>query len=73
MGRLREPHLCSMKQHQKPCNKSKKVIVRGKRSKTMNEVKPVRNIDKNPESFLEIRPVQKEVSPSHELQYHAYE
>ena len=39
------------------------VINRGKRSKTLNEVKPVENINKNPESFLEISPVQKEVPP----------
>ena len=31
----------------------KKVIDRGKRSKTQNEVKPVENIDKNMQSFLE--------------------
>ena len=39
----------------------------------MSEVKPVENISKNPQSFLEIRPVQKEVLPSHKLQDHAYE
>ena len=39
----------------------------------MNEVKPVENISKNLQSFLEISPVQKEVFPSHKLQYHAYE
>ena len=32
----------------------KKVIDRGKRSKTMSEVKPVKNISKNLQSFLEI-------------------
>ena len=36
---------------------------RGKRSKTLNEVKPVENISKNLQSFLEISPVQKEVLP----------
>ena len=51
----------------------KKVIDRGKRSKTLSEVKPVENISKNPQSFLEISPVQKEVLPSHKLQDHAYE
>ena len=30
---------------------------RGKRSKTLSEVKPVKNINKNLQSFLEIRPV----------------
>ena len=33
----------------------------GKRSKTLSEVKPVENISKNLQSFLEISPVQKEV------------
>ena len=55
----------------KPCIKTKNVIDRGKRSKTLNEVKPVAKICKNPHSFLEISPVQKEVLPSHKLQDHA--
>ena len=38
----------------------KKVIFRGKRSKTLSEVKPVENISKNLQSFLEIIEVQKE-------------
>ena len=42
---------------------TKKVIDRGKRSKTMSEVKPVKNISKNLLRFLEISPVQKEVVP----------
>ena len=37
----------------------KKVIDRGKRSKTLSEVKPVENISKNLQSFLEISLVQK--------------
>ena len=49
-----------MKQNQKPCTKLKKVIDRGKRSKTLSEVKPVKNINKNLQSFLEISPVPKE-------------
>ena len=49
------------------------VIDRGKRSKTLSEVKPVENINKNLESFLEISNVQKEVLLSHKLQDHAYE
>ena len=36
-------------------------------------VKPVENISKNMQSFLEILPVQKEVLPSHKLRNHAYE
>ena len=39
----------------------KKVIDRGKRSKTLSEVKPVKNIIKNLQSFLEVHPMQKEV------------
>ena len=49
------------------------VINRGKRRKTLSEVKPVKNISKNPQSFLEISPVQKDVVLSHKLQDHAYE
>ena len=44
-----------MKQNQKRCITTKKVIDRGKRSKTLNEVKLVENISKNPQSFLESR------------------
>ena len=47
------------------------MIERGKRSKTLSEVKPVENIRKNLQSFLEISPMQKEVLPSHNLQDHA--
>ena len=39
----------------------KKVIDWGKKSKTLSEVKPVENISKNLQSFLEISLVQKEV------------
>ena len=39
----------------------KKVSDRGKRSKTLSEVKPVENISKSLQSFLEISPMQKEV------------
>ena len=46
---------------------------KGKRIKILSEVKPVENISKNLQSFLEIRPVQKEVLLSHKLQDHAYE
>ena len=42
-----------MKQNQKPYTKTKKVIDKGK-SKTLKEVKPVKNISKNLQSFLEI-------------------
>ena len=49
------------------------MIDREKRSKTLSEVKPVENISKNLQSFLEIRPVQKEVLLSHKLRDHAYE
>ena len=39
----------------------------------MSEVKPVQNISKNLQSFLEISTVQKEVLPSHKVQDHAYD
>ena len=45
----------------------KKVTDRGKRSNTLSEVKSVKNISKNLQSFLEISPMQKEVLPSHKL------
>ena len=44
-----------------------------KRSKTLSEAKPVENIRKNLQSFLEISPEQKEVLPSQKMQDHAYE
>ena len=44
-----------------------------KGSKTLSEVKPVENVSKNQQSFLEVSPGQKEVVPSHKLQDHAYE
>ena len=46
--------------------------LREKRSKTLSEVKPVKNISKNLQSSLELSPVKKEVCPSHKLQDHAY-
>ena len=49
------------------------MIDRGKRSKTLSEVKQVENISKNLQSFLEIRAVQKEILPSNKLRDHAYE
>ena len=51
----------------------KKVIDREKKCKTLSEVKPVENISKNPESFLEISRMQKEVLTSHRLRDHAYD
>ena len=41
----------------------KKVIDRGKRNKSLKEVKPLKNISKNPQSFIEIRLMEKEVLP----------
>ena len=49
------------------------MIDRGKRSKTLSEVKLVENISKNLQSFLEISPVRKKVLPSYKLRDHAYE
>ena len=40
---------------------TKKVIDAGKRSKTLSEVKPVKNVSKNPQSFLGISTLQNEV------------
>ena len=40
---------------------------------TMNKVKPVKNININLQSLLEIGSVQMKVFPSHKLQKHAYE
>ena len=55
------------------CTTRKKVIDRGKGSTTLSEVKPVKNISMNLQSFLEKSPVLKEVLLSHKLQDHAYE
>ena len=49
------------------------MINREKRSKTLSEVKPVGNISKNLQSFLEMRPEQKENLPSHKLRDPAFE
>ena len=49
----------------KNCTMMKKVIDRGKRSKTLSKVKPAENISEKSR--------QKEVLPSHKLQDHAYE
>ena len=57
----------------KTMHKDENVIDRGKRSKTLSEIKTVENISKNLQSFLEISPVQKEVLLSHKLRDHAYE
>ena len=51
---------------------TKKVINRGKRSKIVSEVKPVENISKNLQSFLEVSLAQKEVLLSHKLRDHTY-
>ena len=53
--------------------KMKKVIDTGKRSKTISEVKPVKNMSENLQRFLDITPEQNEVLPSHKLQDHVYE
>ena len=51
-----------------------KVINRGKRIKTLSEVKPVENISsKNLQSFIKISSMQNKVLPSHKLQDHACE
>ena len=50
----------------------KKMIDGGKRSKTLSEVKPVKKISNNLQSFLEISHVPTEVLLSLKLQGHAY-
>ena len=57
-----------MKQHQKPCIKTRKVIDKATISKTMSEIKPVKSISKNLQSFLEISHMQKKVLSSLTLQ-----
>ena len=49
------------------------MINRQKRSKMLNEKKPIKYTSKNLQSFLEIGPMQKEVLPSHKLQDQTYE
>ena len=51
----------------KLCIKKKKMIDKGKTNKTMSEVKPVENVSKNPQSFLEVSFMRKEVLLSHKL------
>ena len=48
-----------MKYHKKPFTNKRKLVDRGKKSKTMSEVKLVRNINTNPEDFLDRSLVQK--------------
>ena len=66
-GLIKRTSSMLMKQNQNLCTKTKMVIDRGKRSKTLSEVKPVKNISKNLQNFLEISPVQKGVLLSHKL------
>ena len=55
-----------------PVHKDEEGSNRGIRSKALNEVKLVEDINTNPRSFLKISPVQRKVLPSHKLQDHAY-
>ena len=55
--------------NQKRWIKTKKVIGRAKRIKTLSKAKPV----KNPKSSLEISPVQNELLSSRKLRDHTYE
>ena len=43
-----------------------------RKKKTLNKVKLVKNISKNPQGFIEISPMENEVLLSHKLQDHAY-
>ena len=50
------------------------VIDRTKRSnKTLSEVKLVKNVNKNPQSFLKVSFVQNKVPPTQKLQHDTYE
>ena len=55
------------------CTKTKQVIDRRKRIKTLNDLELIKIINKNPQSFLKTHTMQKEVLPLHKLQDHAYE
>ena len=67
ISRSREPHLLDETELKTKKVKVKKVIDRGKRSKTLREVKRVKNISKNLQSFQKISLMQKEVLLSHKL------
>ena len=49
------------------------MIDREKRTKTLSEEKPAKNVSNNPQSFLEMNPVQNEDLLLHKLQDHAYQ
>ena len=53
--------------------KKRKVSDKGKRINALNEVKPVKNINKNLQIFEGASFMQKETHPLHKLQDHAYE
>ena len=72
MAWSREPHLWN-EIETKTFHKDEEGDRYRKRSKTLTEVKPVEDISKNLQSFLEISPVEKEVLPSHKLRDYAYE
>ena len=57
-----------MKLHQKLCTKKRAMIDRGKNCETLNEVKQVKNINKNPRTFYGTSHRQQEFPPSTELQ-----
>ena len=71
--RIDRENLSQMKQHQKLCLKWKKLISRGKRSNTLNEARPIENMSKNLQIFLEKSCVQQEALLSNKLQDHAYQ
>ena len=49
------------------------LIDRRKKLQKPNKVKPVKNVNKKLQSFLNINSVQKEAPPSYKLQDHTYE
>ena len=59
-----------MKMNKKPCITTKRLINRGKRNKTLSEVKLVKNIGKNLQRFLEISPVLHTYKTMHKITPH---
>ena len=62
-----------MKWHKKSCTQKRLVTIIQIHSKTSNDIKPVENINKNPQSFLKKSLMQKDVPPSYIMQNHTYE
>ena len=59
-----------MKQHHTLCTEKREVINKGKWSK-INKLRPVKNINKNPQSLQKSSHMQKQESLSYKLKDHA--